>query len=404
MLGAVRVLRIRAYALAGWLGLTLLAWLIVSRAVATWAEAKTLMLTSPAIVLLAWGGVAALRELRWGRLGVAAAVALAAAISGGVLVSDELQYRSSDLAPTARYEELARINSRFRGRGPALFTDFDEYALYVLRDLDVGGPDFVYPPPALASAAGGYGQPVDLERVAPVALVPYPLIITRREPGGPRPPAAYRLAWEGSYYRVWSRLPDAPPALAHVALTGPPAAQCARIGALAASATGAGERLVAAEAPQVLTVNLAATARSRGWGRGRSGIVMRTPGRLSAAFDIPAAGSWRMWVQGEIMPTVEIAVDGRSVGSIGGELSGNSLVANTAPPLLLSLAAGAHRVSVSRPAYDLAPGSRGSAVLHAILLTPSSQAPGAPPRTVAASRWRALCGRSYSWVELTRGS
>ena len=67
-------------------------------------------------------------------------------LTAGVLVSDARQYHVSNLAPTSRYEELARLNSRFAGAGPALFTDFDEYSLYVLRDLDVGGPDFVYPP------------------------------------------------------------------------------------------------------------------------------------------------------------------------------------------------------------------------------------------------------------------
>ena len=58
-----------------------------------------------------------------------------------------MQYHASNLAPTARYQELSRIDSRFAGRGPALFTDYDEYALYSLRDLDVGGPDFMYPAP-----------------------------------------------------------------------------------------------------------------------------------------------------------------------------------------------------------------------------------------------------------------
>ena len=88
------------------------------------------------------------------------------------MASDALQYHAANLAPTARYQELASLNSRFAGRGPALFTDFDEWALYELRDLDVGGPDFVYPPPALAAAAGGYGDPVDLDRIAPAARAP----------------------------------------------------------------------------------------------------------------------------------------------------------------------------------------------------------------------------------------
>ena len=122
------------------------------------------MLTSPVLVLLAWGGVAALRASPLRHSDRAAARARAG--RRGVIASDALQYHSSNLAPTARYEELASIDHRFAGRGPTLFTDFDEYALYELRDLDVGGPNFVYSPPALAEVAAGYGYPVDLDRAA----------------------------------------------------------------------------------------------------------------------------------------------------------------------------------------------------------------------------------------------
>ena len=63
----------------------------------TWAGAKTLMLTSPAVLLLAWGGVAALlagaraAPLRGGRR-----AARRCAIAAGVLASDALQYHSSE--------------------------------------------------------------------------------------------------------------------------------------------------------------------------------------------------------------------------------------------------------------------------------------------------------------------
>src|SRR5207249_3962936 len=86
--------------------------------------------------------------------------------------SDAAQYHSSNLAPTARYDELASLDRAYAGRGPALFTDFDEYALYELRDLDVGGPDFAYPPPALRTIAAGRGTPVEPERTPPSAPPP----------------------------------------------------------------------------------------------------------------------------------------------------------------------------------------------------------------------------------------
>ena len=82
------------------------------------------------------------------------------------------QYHASNLAPTGRYEELASLNARYAGRGPTLFTDYDEYALYDLRSLDVGGPNFIYPPTALARVVPRNGYPVDLDGVPPARSPP----------------------------------------------------------------------------------------------------------------------------------------------------------------------------------------------------------------------------------------
>ena len=396
-LGLAHLMRARERALAGWLVLMVVAWLIVNASSTTWVGAKGLMLTSPAVVLLAWAGVGALRAAHWR----AAAALVAAALLAGVLASDAFLYRSSDLAPTARYDELASLNARFAGRGPTLFTDFDEYSMYELRDLDVGGPDFVYPPPALAQIAGGYGRPVDLERASPGALRAYPLIVTRRNPAASRPPSAYRLAWQGAYYQVWARRPGAQPALAHVALAGAPAAQCAQIARVGASGAAAGARLVAASAPQVVRISAQRFVHPRGWPRERQGLVLRGPGSVSASFALPRGGPWRVWLEGRLMPAVQVGVDGRRLGTIAGQLAGNSLVPDTMTPLSAQLTAGAHRLTVTRGGFTLAPGAGGTAVLDGVLIAPAGAAPAL--RAVAAARWRSLCGGSYQWVELVRG-
>ncbi len=407
LLGVAYLVGIHAYSLLAWFALMGMASLLVGESVSTWAEAKTLVLCSPVAVLAAWAGVAALLAAPRRALGRALASLVALALAGGVLASDALQYHSSDVAPTARYEELASLDSRFGGRGPALFTDFDEYSLYELRGLDVGGPDFVYPPRALAAAAGGYGDPVELDRVAPSALLAYPLIITRRDPAASRPPAAYRLLWQGSYYQVWGRRKGAPAASAHEALAGPPERQCARIGELARTAA-AGELLVAAPAPELVRVALARAWRPRRWGHtlkgtgGREGLVMSTPGRLSVSFTLPSAGVWDVWVQGQIMPAVGLSLDGRTIASIAGQLDGNSLVPNTVPPIAVRLSAGEHRVTVTRHGFSLAPGDGGEAVLDAIFLTPAGADPRGPLRMAAPADWQSLCGGSYQWVELVR--
>ncbi|MGA9874540.1 MAG: hypothetical protein WBQ21_01900, partial [Solirubrobacteraceae bacterium] len=356
--------RARWFALAGWFALSIVLWLVLKKWATTWADAKTLMLTSPVVVLAAWTGVAAIRS---SPMRIAAPL-VALLLAGGVLASDTLQYHSSNLAPTARYEELASIDTRFAGRGPTLVTDFDEYALYELRDMDVGGPDFAYPPPALATAAGGYGDPVQLNRIAPAALATYPLVVTRRDPSAVRPAAAYRLLWQGTYYQVWGRRPHAVVALAHVAVSAPPTrprAQCtqvARVAALAhsidlsrAGARGsgsdglksgaagghragpAGVQLVAAVAPELVKVALAHTHRPAGWGLARPGIVMNQAGTLRASFRLPHAGEWELWLKGDVMRMIHVAIDGRALGSIGGQLDGNSLVANPLTPLHANL-------------------------------------------------------------------
>jgi hypothetical protein len=401
VLGAANIIRRREYALAGWLALMLVTWLLVDELVTTWAGAKTLMLTSPVVVLLCWAGVAALATQRRQASRLASAL-LALVLLGGVIASDAMEYRGSNLAPTARYDEMASLNSRFHGRGPTVFTDFDEYALYQLRDLDVGGPDFAYPPAQLADAAGSYGAPVDLDRVPPKALLGYRLILTRRDPQLSRPPSAYGLLWQGAYYELWARRPGAPQAIAHVVLRGVPAAQCAGIQRLARAAGGPSKQLIGAEAPTLVRIPLRDAPHPAGWGHQRAGLVMTKAGQLTATFELPFAGRWDVWVQGQIMPTVDLRVDGRRLASVGGQLSGNSLVPDTVPPVAVALAAGTHRLSVTRGPSTLAPGDGGSAVLAAIFLTPAVYDPGAL-RAAPASDWHRLCGRGYSWIELVRG-
>jgi hypothetical protein len=396
--GAARIVRDRQWPLAGWLALTLAVWLVATAYATTWVSAKVLMLTSPVVVLLAWGGLGALRA---SRLRVAAPL-LALVLAGGVIASDALQYHGANLAPTSRYQELAHVNTLFAGRGPTLFTDFDEYSLYQLRNLDVGGPNFIYAPPALEHSQGGYRDAVELERVPPADLRSYPLIVTRRDPSASRPPSSYRLLWEGAYYQVWGRQPGAPSAIADVRLSGSLADQCAQIGRVAALARLEGAQLVAASSPELIPITIASASHPAGWRRVREGLSMTPPGRLEAAFAVPRAGDWEVWLQGQLMPAVTVAVDGHRLASIGSQLGGNSLVPNTITPLRVFLPAGAHHISVTPADPTFLPGAGGSAVLFAIFLTPSKDAGQQRLQAISPLRWRALCGRSYEWVEAVR--
>ncbi len=430
LLGTLQLLRTRRFALAGWIAMTLLAWLVLSRTATTWVDAKALVLTSPVLVLLAWGGVGALlsvhstdrraaqpsrraaepasRSLRSASIAGLAAALLALALAGGALASDLAQYHSSNLAPTARYEELASIGKRFAGRGPALFTDFDEYSLYELRKLNISGPDFVYTPSSLASlvsspGAARYGGRVRLELVKPSVLSPYELIVTRRDPSAMPPPAEYALAWHGRYYDVWSRRAGAPRelALGSAALTERPE-PCALVASVVRRAARMHAIALATLQPPIVHVPLVRAKHPRGWGRVRSGWAMQHPGTLDVSFKLPRSGEWQLWLQGQFMPSIDVAVDGRPLASIAGQLSGNSLVPDTLAPFGLRLTAGRHRLRVTRTGFSLAPGNGGAAVLEAAFLTPA----GASTRTLLRLPVNAprsvLCRKRYRRVEIVR--
>jgi hypothetical protein len=259
------------------------------------------------------------------------------------------------------------------------------------------------------------------------------LIVTRRDPMAVRPPAAYRLLWQGTYYQVWGRRPRERPALVHVALPALPArvlstslAVSRGSGAARASNQAVflrtrclwvleqalparalrgqadGVRLVAALAPELIAVPIPRSHLHRppGWQRAARRILMTRPGTLRLTFSLPHGGLWQVWLQGDVMRALRIAVDGRPLGSLGGQLGGNSLVANTLSPLTVSLSAGAHTLTISRPGASLAPGDDGAAVLAGVFLAPAGPA-GLPSLvSVPFARRRSLCRRAPQWVEL----
>ena len=182
------------------------------------------------------------------------------------------------------------------------------------------------------------------------------------------------------------------------------AVQLIRIRAFALAASPApGTRLAAARSPELVGVTLAHAAPPPGWGRQHGGFVMKRPGKLSLSFTVPSSGLWEVWLQGQIMPSLALGIDGRERTSIAGQLSGNSLVPDTIRALTIQLAAGRHEVSLTRSGAGLAPGGNGSAVLDAIFLTPAGAGGEDGLSEAARSDWRSLCGRRYDWVELLHG-
>ncbi len=401
VLGALRLLYLGESALLGWIAAMLAVGLALQLLAGTWVGAKALLLSSPVVLLLAWSGFAGLRSARGG-IALRAAPLLALALVVGVAASDAMQYHDSNLAPTARYEELATIDARFAGRGPILYAGFDEYALYELRDLDVGGVDFMYPPAGIR-LMGGHGYPVDLDRIPPRAWLAYPLVLTRRDPTASDPPSAYRLAWHGTYYQVWERRPGAPAAIVHLGLSGKRPVRCTRVRHLARIAQAQGASILAAIPPRVIRVEIA-HGRHPAWRYTHPGLVMSGAGQLQSAFSVPYAGKWKLWLTGQLMPSAEIGVDGRSIGSIGGQLDGNPHNPYALTPLTVKLSTGRHRLSISRGDSPFPPGEGGWAILHEVFLTPALARETDTLRVVPPAQWQTLCGGRYDWLEVTRTS
>ena len=399
VLGALRIFHLGESALVGWIAAMIALGLGLQLLASTWVGAKALLLTSPVIVLLAWSGFMVLRSAR-ARWALRAAPLLALALVIGVVASDAMQYHSSNLAPTARYDELATIDARFSGHGPMLYGGFDEYALYQLRDLDLGGVDFMYPPAGIALMEG-HGYPVDLDRVPPRAWSAYPLVLTRRDPTASEPPSAYHLVWQGTYYQVWARRPGAPAAIVHLGLSGKRPVKCARVKRLARIARTHGAHILAAIPSHAMRVEIA-RGRHPDWRYTHPGLVMKGAGQLQSAFSAPHAGEWEIWLKGQLMPSTNVSVDGRSIGSIAGQLDGNPHNPEVLTPLRVTLSAGRHRLTISRGDSLLTPGAGGWAILHEIFLTPA----GAPDvdtlRVTPPAHWRTLCGGRFDWIEVTR--
>ena len=180
-----------------------------------YANAKVMMIFSLTAVLTGMLGAAAL--LDYGRR--VEAWVLAAAIAGGVLWSNVLGYHDASLAPRNRLTELASIDSRFRGQGPAFFNLSDEFAAYFLRDLAPIDPA-LGPPIARAGITPPQGrQPWDPNELDPNYLQSLRLLVLGNSPLTSRPPADFQLVYRGRFFNVWRRAPS-PRVLAHVPLAG----------------------------------------------------------------------------------------------------------------------------------------------------------------------------------------
>lgn len=389
------------------LAITLVGSVATALAGSPWVTAKAIAITAP-IVLLAGATLVGL-----GLEERSAAVRLAAAGAGGVLLagcawSTLVVARDVYVAPRDRLAELRRIGQLVAGRAPTLQTDFDVYGdRWFLRDAQADGASDLRARHVRTAEGAEVSDlaSVDTDALQIGDLQQYRTIVRRLSPTTSRPPGNYALLAQGAYWEAWTASGTRSPALSRLALgaEGLPASRPACVAVRSLAHPSPVRTLLAVPRRNPVVVPLADAGLPASW-RGGPVAEPRTDGDAGVAVELPEAGAWRGWVRGGVLGSLELLVDGRSLGSRRHELAhpGQWLRFATTP-----LARGRHVVTLRYRRGSIWNAGRGGAdnqlPLQAVALSPVAADRPARMIAVPAGRYRALCdGRTYDWIEAHR--
>ncbi|MEA2426372.1 MAG: hypothetical protein QOH13_2782 [Thermoleophilaceae bacterium] len=364
----------------------LVAWALTAPASSPYIDAKLLAILSPAVILFACLGAAAL-PLR--RAAIAAAVVLGAAL----LVSDALAYRIAIVAPAGRLGELAAIDKRFAGKGPVLVNEYEEYVKHYMRRSRGSDPyegwnagraelrDSTLP-------VGGHAY--DLDQLRTSFIERWPLIALRRSPVESRPPSNYDRVWSGRWYDVWQR--DRPAPVVHVALGKPPfdptgPLDCALVRRMASQG-----RVIAAirQRPRIVPV-ADILPLPPGWlaDLPTGSLSVNKGGRIATTVD--AHGSVRIWLRGRAFRPTEVLADGKRIGIVRGINGPNQWLEAGAA----DLGPGEHRLELVRPKRSLRPGDAQRDVIGPVAIVSD-----VAPRLVSGPALDRVCGLPADWIDV----
>jgi hypothetical protein len=400
VLGLIWLAQRRAWSLLAVVLVSFIVWEFLTRRGTEWTNAKVLMLLSPVVVFVALVG--ALGPTRRRRIeGFVLSLILALAVLG----SDALAYHATGLSPTQRYSELRKIGQRFAGQGPALLTDFDEYAMYFLRNTRVDAPGYAYRGPIVLAKGlpPQYGHSYDIDAIDQRTLTLFPLIVMRRSPAWSRPPSNYAEVWSGPSYEVWRR--TGPPPRIHLplgAVLEPVApAPCRSVRSLARTAARDRAQLTVAERAPNVVINLGTASHSPnavalGDLEGQLQYALVGPAKIDVRFRVAIPAQYRLWLGGNVDRPLRVSLDGRVVGTPAQIYGGD---ANKYQVATLYLAAGAHELRLIRGGGGLAPGDNASALIDGALLEPVA-AERETVRAIPPSAWHTICGRQLDWIEV----
>ncbi|MDP9228970.1 MAG: hypothetical protein M3M99_07915, partial [Actinomycetota bacterium] len=308
------------------------------------------------------------------------------------------------LAPRAEHRELEEIGKRFEGRGPALVTEGSVYGpRHFLRELDAEH-DKDLRRSQVTLADGSLPDDlafVDTDAIATESLAPYRLLVFRRSPVASRPPGEFRLAGAGKFYEVWERSVALPGrSLAeHLPLGRPPSnsavPDCAELKALADRA-GAGATLMAAVPGDYVLVDLAAASRPESWGSSQAGtFTPRSSGTLQVDAEVLTPGEYRLWVGGNVLGELTVAVGGQQAASERQAINSN-LYQPFGP---FTLTAGTQTITMDYEGRSLHPGSGEEATPLGPIVLERVQADDRGTVAVPASDYQRLCDQPWDWIE-----
>ena len=400
--GLIWLWRRSAWALLTFVAISFVVRLVLVRHGTEWTDAKLLVLLSPVLILVAMVGAFRAFGSR-----LPETLLLVLVVAGGVLASDAMAYHGSNMAPGGRYSELRTIGTRFAADRPVLITDFDEYALYLLRKMDPTGPGEPHGGKIqlVPGASFVYGRGEDPDAIAAATVQRFDTIVERRSPERSRPPSNFALAFEGRYYTVWQRTGPAPlihAPLGWAAFQAAQPAPCPLVGRVARAAAAAGGRLAFAVRPLNAAADLAVAPHSPSVVlvsdlEGHPELGFNGPGLVEAELHAPVAGEYTLWLGGSIDSRgLQVLLDGHPVGHPAGQSGDDGNVVDVAT---LHVGAGRHAVTLIRGGgYGLLAGNNAGTVIDSIVLEPLA-AEHETVQTVAPGGWRTLCGRPLDWVE-----
>lgn len=362
-----------------------------------YAEAKLLVILTPAVVFAALIGAV------WvGRRVRVAGLAAGLVVAGSVLVSNAFAYHSARLAPVDRLQAFADAAGHAPAGGMVLVPEWEEWAKYfdAGRRLDVSSEAFSPRPLELRTYFPYFAHSIDLDQMSLRFADSFRSIVLRRGPDSSRPPADYRRSYQNQWYALWLKDPAGPAVLDHLPLQAAnQAVQLPDCDALRTmvKALRPGEQLLGA--PGEPTRLFDYTGRPPvGWNPGADPytVVPNRPGAARGPLWLPA-GRYRVWLRGSSGRRLTVKVDGRVVGRPVGVNTPDTWLPAGAATIRRTAT---HSIELRRPGGGLAPGDGYAAEIGPVAFEHVGARP--PLTRIPRRAVTRACGRVWDWIERVR--